>query len=177
MRKIPLTQGYVAVVDSKDHARVSVFKWTAMRSRKTTYAYRKEKGKSILLHRFILDASAEERVDHKDRDGLNCRRSNLRVATASQNGANKIPAPSVYTPYKGAHYSRRDRSWATVVQIGGKRIHGGTFKTDEAAARAYDALSVAAFGQFALTNFPRNEITPSSMRLARNRLKAKGATP
>jgi hypothetical protein len=88
-------------------------------------------------------------VDHTDGDGLNSRRSNLRQATRSQNAANSRPYARRRSQYKGLR-QERNGSWTARVQ----RRHVGTFKTEEAAARAYDIEAARTFGEFARLNFP-----------------------
>lgn len=93
MPEIKLSQGKVAIVDEVDHERVSQFKWSATNcpnsrypEREKWYAIRREKMPNgrwvgVYLHRFLLPPPAGMVVDHRDGDGLNCRRDNLRITT------------------------------------------------------------------------------------------------
>jgi hypothetical protein len=98
MKEIPLTQGYVALVDDEDYGRVSLYKWYAHKdpssdpNRPLIYAQRSSRrpdGKrfTLLMHRFILGDSGPD-IDHWDRNGLNNQRGNLRACNQSQNNAN-----------------------------------------------------------------------------------------
>jgi len=159
VREIPLTKGYIALVDDDDYERVAAFKWSALvikeKYRPRIYGMRASEwnpetrryGKYIYLHRFIIDAPVGASVDHKNGDGLNCQKYNLRLATASQNSANNRRAVGK-TGFRGVTID----SGSPIAQIAGKRI--GAFKTTEDAARAYDASAVEKFGEFARLNFP-----------------------
>jgi hypothetical protein len=106
------------------------------------------------MHRAVLGLSAGDRtrVDHKDHDTLDNRRSNLRVSTRSQNSANQLKTRGT-SKYKGVH-KLKDR-WKAQIEVDGKKRYLGSFVREEEAARAYDAAAVEAFGEFALINFPR----------------------
>lgn len=96
MKEIPLTKGLVAIVDDDDYERVCVFSWYAMPRKYTAYAARSgprdEQGhrEYIPMHRFILGIRPEDGgvVDHINRNGLDNRRSNLRVTNKSGNALN-----------------------------------------------------------------------------------------
>lgn len=112
-KQIPLTQGKFAIVDDEDFERVNQFRWTAVKHEITWYAHRnthKDEGisqKKIYLHRFILCPSSDIEVDHIDGDGLNCRRSNMRLATSSQNKMNRDRHGDNVSGYKGVYLDKR----------------------------------------------------------------------
>jgi hypothetical protein len=152
MREIALTQGKVALVDDEDFELVSQWKWCVLRGKYTWYAVRGcADGKSVLLHREILGLSAGmgDYVDHKDGDGLNNQRSNLRIATQSQNNANARNRLNVSSPYKGVCWDKARNVWMARIS----EIFLGRFSSEEDAARAYDEAAVERFGEYARTNF------------------------
>src|SRR5688572_14268873 len=87
--EIPLTRGYVALVDSGDVASVAPYRWHVdLRIRGGQpfgYAASIQGGRKVYMHRLILGAPRGMDVDHENRDGLDNRRCNIRVATRSQN--------------------------------------------------------------------------------------------
>jgi hypothetical protein len=146
--KIPLTRGLFATIDAADFERVSQFKWQAMNSRDVFYAVNTGK---VMMHRFILGLTPNDpEVDHRNRNGLDNRRENLRLATRSQQMANRRLFTQTSTGYKGV--ARRGAKFA--AYIGARRMYLGLFPTAEAAALAYDAKAVELFGEFACLNLP-----------------------
>lgn len=154
MKEIPLTQGKVAIVDDEDFENVSRYKWHTMRVLGLFYAGRSGGGyRKVLLHRFILGlSSGDDHVDHKDGDGLNCMRSNLRRATKIQNGQNRSKPINNTTGYKGV--SRRGKRWCARITINRELKSLGGYATPEEAARAYDEAAKKYHREFAALNFP-----------------------
>jgi hypothetical protein len=96
-----------------------------------------------------MGAQPGERVDHRDGDGLNCRRQNLRHVTNSLNQANKHHVWSA-SKFKGV--TKRATRWRAYITVDGKFRSLGSHATAEEAARAYDKAAREAFGEFACTN-------------------------
>jgi AP2 domain len=103
------------------------------------------------MHRLILSNAIL--VDHKNFDGLDNRRTNLREATAQQSIAHRRKCKNAASQYIGV--SRiRGKKWRAQVQINGLCVFSEQFDSEEAAARAHDAAAVKYFGEFASLNFP-----------------------
>lgn len=155
MKEIPLTRGMVALVDDEDYERVSAYKWQAMAGSPNKDVWYASRGalNRCLLHRFIVNAPDDIDVDHHNGNGLDNQKRNLRLATASQNGANRKPNRG--RRFKGVHYHQVARRWRAVLKCqGGVGTYLGQFHTPEDAARAYDAKAIEMFGEFARPNFP-----------------------
>lgn len=154
MAEIKLSNGMTALVDDDDFGRVSQFKWHCLRQDQL-YAIRHfpRVGKvyrSERLHRFILQVPKGMDIDHINGNGLDCRKSNLRIATKSQNQANRKKY-SKY-PYKGIKSMRK--RWQARITKDRVQHFLGTFDTPEQAANAYDVAARKFHGEFACVNFP-----------------------
>lgn len=160
MREVPLTQGFVALIDDEDADRVAAYSWRYIFSRRqsTPYAMTTERGtrRTIMLHRLILGVPPGVLVDHRNRYGLDCQRHNLRPATASQNAAYAAYAigRSGFRGVQPPCPAHGERSWVAKISVGNQRRRLGVFPTAELAARAYDAAARLHHGEFAVLNFP-----------------------
>jgi len=157
---VPLKVGRFALIDAEDVERVSAFTWSLKWRRKAThpeyaYSHKSESGKSVQLHRFILGVDDSAFVDHKNGNGLDNRRCNLRAATRSQNMANST-MPLGASGYRGARLDIRRNHWYATIQVERKKIYLGVHPTSESAARAYDKAARRYFGEFARLNFPED---------------------
>ena len=127
---------------------LSNYTWSLKRDPRCDAVYFTSKigGKTKYLHRMIM-GEPDGQVDHKDRDFYNCRRSNLRVATASQNQANRGVQKNSTTKVKGV-FPHGDR-FRSYIRVEGKQIWLGAFDTIEEAKKVYDAAAKRHFGEFA----------------------------
>jgi hypothetical protein len=82
-------------------------------------------------------------------DRANDRLANLRLATSSQNAANKKKHSNNTSGFKGVHLRKGTSRWAAAIRVGQKRIHLGFFSTPEQAHAAYAAAAKEHFGEFA----------------------------
>lgn len=156
MREIALSQGKVALVDDADFELVNQFKWSAHHQGNLWYAMRgagpKKARVRILLHRFLTNAKPGVLVDHKDGDGLNNCRGNLRFATQAENLRNREKTKAGRNRFKGVYWSERDKVFTAKITVNYKSIHLGSFKNEEDAARAYNTAALKHFGEFARLN-------------------------
>jgi len=157
MKSIPLTRGFVALVDDEDFDWLNQFKWSVNPSYGNHYARSCTKGKSEYMHRLILKVKPGEFTDHIDGDGLNNTRRNLRLATQSQNMENRNKTCMNTSGFKGVHYSHQKgnikKPWMATICINYRNLHLGYFSTAEEAAVAYDEAAIKYFREFAKTNF------------------------
>ncbi len=156
-RRIPLTRGQFALVDAEDYYQLSKLNWFAINSNRTFYAARAHKGKTVKMHREIMGGPGHLVVDHIDRNGLNNRKSNLRICTNAQNIRNAGPRGKGLSKYKGVSRHTRGKKWTAVIQLNNKTHYLGYFSDEIEAARAYDKRAKELHGEFACLNFPPAE--------------------
>ncbi len=158
MRTIPLTRGQVALVDDEDFERVNALKWCALKAGRKFYAVRGGKGdesgrgKMQYMHIFIMGFKG---IDHRDGDGLNNQRRNLRGASAQQNSQSfHCKKAGASSKYRGVTWSKATSNWKAQIMTERINTHLGLFEAEESAARAYDQKARELFGEFAHLNFP-----------------------
>lgn len=156
MKRIKLTQNKYALIDNEDFKKVSKFNWYAKKISNIYYATHGVrvggKDKTVFLHQFILNFP-NKLIDHKDRNGLNNQKENLRICTPTQNGANKIKQSNkTSSKYKGVYWHRLSSRWVAQVGINNKCYNLGSFKTESEAAKIYNKKARELFGNFARLN-------------------------
>lgn len=156
MKEIQLTGGYKTVVDDDDYEKFSKYRWYYQKIGKVVYARGQDKDKKFFyLHRSIMRNPKGVNVDHINRNGLDNRKSNLRIATKSQNGCNRGPDSDNTTGYKGVIFHkgkwRKKRFIAQITKD--KKIHRiGYFLTAKEAAIAWNKAAIKYHGEFAYQN-------------------------
>lgn len=151
---VTLTKGHVAIFDAADIGIVADRKWYAVMDRNKVYAATKtgsDNHSTLLMHRLIMNCRRGIMIDHRDGDGLNNRRSNLREADHSQNGRNQGPGNQNTSGFKGVSFIKRSSRWKAAITVYKKRHYLGSFKTPEEAYAAYCSACVAMHGEFART--------------------------
>jgi len=151
---IALTQGRFVIVDAEDFDRLNQYQWYACKCKGTYYAARCERGKTIRMHREIMRAPKGLLVDHIDHNGLNNRKSNLRLCTNAQNCYNQRANANGTSKYKGVSWYKCSRKWSARVRCDGKFYNLGDYEDEIKAAVVYDKMAKELFGEFACLNFP-----------------------
>lgn len=111
-----------AEIDIEDIDKIKDFKWHIKKSRNTNYAVYNNKGHSIFMHRVILDYQGDADVDHRDNNGLNNRKNNLRILSHSLNLINQHDKSNGVRKTSSGKYQSH-------IMIDGKSIYLGTFDT------------------------------------------------
>lgn len=147
MEALYTTCGQLILVDDVDFAWARHFQWSL-----SGYGYPKyhAKGKTIYLHKEIAKRlKLIGKIDHKNRDKLDCCHKNLREVTKSQNAMNSKIRSDNITGVTGVCYSVRDKRYIAQISVDGKHILLGYFKTIEEAIAVRRAAEIKYFGEFA----------------------------
>ena len=147
----------VALVDDEDYDYINQWKWYANKIHRTYYAMRRryttENGPLIrYMHREIMEVDIDKQIDHKDGDGLNNQRENLRICTCAENSHNMRKFRGKSSKYKGVSVDKNGYITAYFYN-NSKSFYIGRFKTEESAAKAYDKMAREYYGEFANLNF------------------------
>jgi len=146
-KSIPLSRGKFAIVDDADYEWLSQYKWHFAT---VGYAASIINGKSVYMHRLLLTPPAKHYVDHIDRNRLNNARSNLRIVTPTQSLMNQSKRKNVTSSFRGVAFIQG--KWSARIKVNGQEIPIGRFRTQKAAAEAYNQAAVQHFGEYAALN-------------------------
>ena len=157
MREIKLTRNQTALVSDEDYDIVNQFKWQAIIGGNTWYACRSfrinGKKRMVQMHQFILgDNPLKLHIDHRDGNGLNNQRFNIRFCTRAQNNMNKSPQKHCRSQYKGVRWNDRNKKWQARISHDGILEGLGLFVVESDAATAYNNAALKYFGEFARLN-------------------------
>jgi hypothetical protein len=158
MKEIPLTKGYVALIDDGMYEELSQWKWYASSDKSGPKAVRNtrpnKEGKRaiVLMHRQITCAPPGMDVHHKDHDTLNNQEENLVVCTRGQNAANMRKRIGGSSRFKGVCWREARGRWQARIMVNYCTNHLGYFDDEVEAARAYNVAALYHFKEFALLN-------------------------
>lgn len=163
MKELWCSDGRAALVSDVDLVRCSQHRWHVSEANASRKPYVRtsiftiaRKKVTVYLHRFIAGCPSTMKVDHRDNDGLNNQRPNLRIATHAQNNLNR--GFWSLTGYKGV--SKDGGRYRARITFEERDITVGRFDTPLEAALAYDKAAHELFGEFAWFNFPENHPPP-----------------
>ena len=156
MIEIPISQGKIALIDEADWDLVSGFKWRAHKGPrdKTYYAIatvRRADGSwtAVKMHRLILGLTDPAiKTDHRDKNGLNNKRGNLRACSNAENLRNRGANSNNTSGFKGVSWDKQNWKWRARIRLNRKLKSLGYYDTPEAAYAAYCAAAKDLHGEF-----------------------------
>lgn len=153
MKAILMSTGEIAVVDDDDHDWLSKFKWSGFSPYPGRYYARTALGgKWMNMHTMIMGVKTGKVIDHKNRNGLDNQRHNLRFCTQSQNLMNRPMTERCKTGFKGVHRRAVNGKYRALISHQGKDIYLGDFADPVSAAKAYNAKAMELDPEFAWLN-------------------------
>lgn len=156
-KQIPLTQGRFAIIDADMYDFLMQWKWCcdgkgyAHRNQYIGKINGKSKGKTIRMHRLIIDTPADMQIDHINGDKLDNRRENLRLCSHQENLHNKKKTRGK-SIYKGVWKNKQTIPWTAEIRASGIKYFLGNFSTEIEAAKAYNEAAIKHHGEFARLN-------------------------
>jgi len=154
--RISVGRSRYAIVDLEDLPKLSPIRWYASSNRHSHIVYahtHDSKGENdTYMHHFILGVKGVI-VDHINGNGLDNRKSNLRICTHKQNCRSSRKRKIKTSKYKGVHRLKTSKKWCVQIGLNYKKIHIGYYNTEEEAAKAYDKAALKYYGEFACLNF------------------------
>lgn len=107
-----------------------------------------QKVHQIQLHRFIMNPTNEQEVDHINHIPYDNRKENLRVVSTAQNQMNTVVNIRNTSGVKGVNWDKIENKWYARISVNGKRISIGYFNSLEEAAQARKAAEIKYYGEF-----------------------------
>lgn len=162
MTEVPLygakAAGRVALVSPEDYPLVTPYRWNVWEDERAHYdggpyaiahIWREGKRTTVMMHSLIMPDWAE--VDHKNFNGLDNRRENLRDGTTG-NTHNQRPRDRGTSQYKGVHWHKPSAKWWARITYKGKTRSLGLYIDEKKAAQAYNQAAIKLFGEYAYLN-------------------------
>ena len=145
----------IFIVDDEDYQRVLEHSWS-LKISGNEYSYvvmnRRRSLGPLPIASFLMNTKGII-YDHIDRNSLNNQKSNLRIASYSQNAMNRSKQKGNYScKYKGVGWHKRQQEWIARISFNNKMLWLGGFPTAEEAAKAYNAAAIKYHGAFAVLN-------------------------
>jgi hypothetical protein len=159
VKEINLTQGFKTLVDDADFVFLSQYTWRIKRDSHTNYAQtsvstglKKPRQVMLSIHRLIMDAQPGQQVDHKNGNGLDNRRENLRICSQKENVRNRHSTVGK-SKYKGVSWNTAKGKWKVTIFPDYQQVFLGYFDDEDEAAKIYDEAAQEYYGEFAKLNF------------------------
>lgn len=135
------------IIDKEDYDKVKQYRWHLDHYKYWVADIKiDEVKKRIKLHRFIMNAESNQKIDHKDRNKNNNRKENLRFCTIAENNYNKIQNPEKYV---GVRKRTDTGKWSAKIQYKHKIYNLGCFEKEEDALIARLKAEKKFFKEFA----------------------------
>lgn len=149
---------FTILYDEEDHNTVVSHTWCVHKSSHASYAqtWIRTNGKLKLvgMHRVLLGVSDRAIVvDHKNRNGLDNRRCNIRACTQSENLMNRATSRKSPSKFLGVTWDKFNKKWLCSITIDGKLKNLGRFSDEIKAAKVYDSAAIIRNKDFANLNF------------------------
>jgi hypothetical protein len=141
-----------ALVDDEDYEFLNKFDWYYRVGNKTFYARTYIKGKTVEMHMLLCPTVYPIQVDHKNGNGIDNQKQNLRPATYSQQQANNVSRRKGSSQYRGVCWNTKEQKWVAQLILNGVKQFLGYYTSEKEAALVYNNAAIKHFGEFAKLN-------------------------
>lgn len=141
-----------ALVDDGDYDYLRQFTWYLWNHNGSSYATGIVDKKYLKMQELLISHPPDTILDHKNRNGLDNQKGNLRVATYTQNQINQKIRIDNTSGYKGVSFDKVNKLWVAQISIKGKIKKLGRYSTKELTACAYNKKAKEIHGEFAVLN-------------------------
>ncbi len=146
--RYPLRNGGFTLIDREDLPKLSGYTWY----QHCGYARARTNEGEVHLSHLLLTCPEGYEIDHINRNRLDNRKENLRIATRSENCANRGSFSHSSSRFKGVHWSKKSKRWEVAIRKDGRQEYIGSFDDEVAAASAYNHYAREMWGPFAVLN-------------------------
>lgn len=166
MREILLKNPHILIIDEEEYTSVMKNRWRVFFNGFTFYAVRTVSlhghRTTLYMHRELMGLVAKDGkyVDHINRNGLDNRKSNLRIVSPLINTLNRKLQKNNVSGYRGVSWDNRTGKWRAAIQYNRKHKSKGYYNNLLEAAHAYDRAAIKCFGAEAILNFPEVRYVP-----------------
>lgn len=133
---------YICLIDKEDYSKVKDYRWSLTWN---GYATTKKQKSNLWMHRIVMQYEGKNDIDHINHNKLDNRKSNLRIATRSQNNMNRLKT-------KGYYYDKENEKWRAYIEKDGRRIYLGRFETEEEALKSRKEAERKIFKDFSFSS-------------------------
>lgn len=139
-----------ALIDLDDVDKVKNIKWHRSDLQRSTYYCISNNSEWRRIHRLIMGVTDKDIVvDHINHNGLDNRKSNLRICTSGQNTCNCLTSKNNKSGHKGVYWSKERKKWCAQISINNKTKGLGRYDTIEEAIEAREKTAKEYYGEFA----------------------------
>lgn len=152
MKEIVLNNNMISQVDDEDFEYLNQFFWKIFSTKSGYYCRAKIGNERFLMHRLIAKSKHYQVTDHKDRNGLNNQKFNLRTCTNSQNNCNTKLNSNNTTGFRGVYFDKKRKKFTFRLSFENIKYSGTRFNSAKEAAKARDEVAKKVHGEFATLN-------------------------
>lgn len=114
-----------------------------------SYYFYAGKRRCVRFHRIVMNAQAQQYIDHINKNKADNRKQNLRYCSRIENDRNRGVYSTNNSGVTGVHFDKRRNRWVASITYNNKRIFIGRFYSKEEAIKARLEREISLFGDFA----------------------------